>query len=264
VVKFLTKLPSARKRRGQQAILRLKSLVKEIIQQRRKSTVNHNDLLEMLMSAKDEESNLMLDDTALADEIMTMFVAGHETTASALLWTIYLLETNKEVRSKLLVEIDTTYQGGPITAENLTQTPYLRMVIMESMRLFPPVWSFGRKAIEPDTIMGYQIPAGASVNIPVYCVHRHPDYWEFPNKFYPEHFLPEAVKARDKFAYLPFSQGMHRCIGEHFAIMEMQMVLIRLYNRFEIQLEQKQQPTLQALVTLRSQDPIYVKFKSRK
>ncbi|MCX8479686.1 MAG: cytochrome P450 [Chitinophagales bacterium] len=264
VFKFMTKLPSKRKSKGKAAIARLKLLVQSIILERRKSTAAHNDLLEMLMNTKDEENNEMLDDKALADEVMTMFVAGHETTASSLLWTIYLLEHNTAVRDKLLQELQMNYDGAAIDMTKMMQLPYMRMVIMESMRLYPPVWSFGRKAIDEDQIMGYTIPKGTSVNIPVYCIHRHPDYWKHPDAFYPEHFLPEAMKERDKFAYLPFSQGMHRCIGEHFAIMEMQMVLMRLYFQYEIHFATDKAPVLHPLVTLKPKEPIYFTIQKRK
>lgn len=256
VVKLMTQLPSPRKSNGKQAIQRLKLLIGDIIAERRKSTTPHHDLLEMLMNAKDEETNKMLDDQALADEVMTMFVAGHETTASALLWTIYLLDKNPAVKKKMLVELQQLPINGKFDLDQLNQLSYLRMIILESLRLYPPVWSFGRKALAEDEIMGYTIPAGASVNIPVYCIHRHPEFWQHPDTFFPEHFLPEEIKARDKFAYLPFSQGMHRCIGEHFAIMEMQMVLARLYQKYEVNIE-TQELKLHPLVTLKPKEIIY-------
>lgn len=263
VFKFLTKLPSARKTKGKAAIARLKAMVAEIIHARRQSATTHNDLLEMLMNTTDEDTKEKLDDKALADEVMTMFVAGHETTASSLLWTIYLLEQNTAVRDKMLQEMLLNYDGGEIDMNKLSNLPYMRMVILEAMRLYPPVWSFGRKAIEQDQILAYSIPKGSSVNIPVYCIHRHPDFWEHPEVFYPEHFLPDAVKERDKFAYLPFSQGMHRCIGEHFALMEMQMVLMHLYYEYEIKLLNDNDPVLHPLVTLKPKDPIFFTIKKR-
>jgi cytochrome P450 len=263
-LKFMSRLPSAKKRKGQAAIARVKVLIDRIISERKHhSEVRHNDLLEMLMSTRDEETGEAMNDQALRDEVMTMFVAGHDTTAAALTWVIYLLDKNPQVKQRMLSELVLLNLEGSLTMAHLNELPYMKMVIQESMRLLPSVWAFGRKAKEEDEIMGMKIMAGQSINIPIYCVHRHPEFWERPNEFYPEHFLPEAIKARDKFAYMPFSLGQHRCIGEHFALMEIQMVMIRLYRQFDIQLKAEEPLTFLPLVTLKPLHPISFQLKTK-
>jgi cytochrome P450 len=195
---------------------------------------------------------------------MTMFVAGHDTTAAALIWTIYALDQNPKIKQKMLEELDANFQGGAISGEVLHQLPYMKMVIQEAMRLYPPVWAFGRKAKEDDLLMGMRISMGQSINVPIYCVHRHPAFWERPLEFYPEHFLPEAIKARDKFAYMPFSLGQHRCIGEHFALIEIQMVLMRIYAAFHVKVQMDQPATFLPLVTLKPMNPISLQISPRK
>ncbi len=263
-LKFLSKLPSEKKRRGQRAIQRVKGLVRQIIEERRVSgEVKYNDLLEMLMTTRDEETGESLDNQALQDEVMTMFVAGHDTTAAALIWTIYALDRNPEVKQKMIQELDQFFHGQPINGELLHQLPYMKMVIQEAMRLYPPVWAFGRKSKENDVLLDATIQQGQSINIPIYCVHRHPDFWERPDAFYPEHFLPEAIKARDKFAYMPFSLGQHRCIGEHFALIEIQMVLMRLYHHFNLKLSNQKPMQYLPLVTLKPLHPITIHLNPR-
>jgi len=256
-LKFLSELPSKKKRRGKAAIIRVKSVVENIIESRAQpQSEKHNDLLEMLMSTRDAETGESLDKKALLDEVMTMFVAGHDTTAAALTWTIYLLQQNKNVLNLMLEELDNNWNGEKITVESLSSLGYMKMVIQEAMRLLPPVWAFGRKAKEADEVMGFEIRKGQSLNIPIYAIHRHPDFWEKPNEFYPEHFLPEAVKQRDKFAYMPFSLGQHRCIGEYFALMEIQIVLMRMYKNFQFELASDKLMEYNPLVTLKPKQSI--------
>jgi cytochrome P450 len=264
-LKFLSALPSLKKTKGRKAIKRVKGLVRQIIEERRRSVgQSNNDLLEMLMTTRDEETGHSLDNQALQDEVMTMFVAGHDTTAAALIWTIYALDQNPKIKQKMLEELDANFQGGAITGEVLHQLPYMKMVIQEAMRLYPPVWAFGRKAKEDDILMGMNISAGQSINVPIYCVHRHPEFWEKPLEFYPEHFLPDAVKARDKFAYMPFSLGQHRCIGEHFALIEIQMVLMRIYFHYDVNVKANEPVSFLPLVTLKPMNPISLQISPRK
>jgi cytochrome P450 len=190
-----------------------------------------------------------------------MFVAGHDTTAAALTWTIYLLHNNQDSLNQMQTELNSQWEGNEISFQTINSLPYMKMVIQEALRLMPPVWAFGRKTKEEDSIMGFELQKGQSVNIPIYAIHRHPDFWEKPNEFYPEHFLPEAVKHRDKFAYMPFSLGQHRCIGEYFALMEMQMVLMRVYKNFKIELSAQEPLEFIPLVTLKPKHAIQLRIK---
>ena len=260
-LKILSKLPSKKKTKGKAAIKNVKTLVAKIISDRANPhSEKFNDLLEMLMSTKDEETGESLGQDALLDEVMTMFVAGHDTTAAALTWIIYLLNKNPKALDQMKEELNVNWDGKVVTFETLNSLPYMKMVIQEALRLLPPVWAFGRKAKEDDVILNYQIKKGNSLNIPVYAIHRHPDFWEHPNEFYPEHFLPEAVKQRDKFAYMPFSLGQHRCIGEYFAIMEIQMVLMRIYKNFKIELTTQEPMEFIPLVTLKPKHAIQLQI----
>ena len=260
-LKILSKLPSKKKTKGKAAIKNVKTLVAKIISDRANPhSEKFNDLLEMLMSTKDEETGESLGQDALLDEVMTMFVAGHDTTAAALTWIIYLLNKNPKALDRMKEELNVNWDGKVVTFETLNSLPYMKMVIQEALRLLPPVWAFGRKAKEDDVILNYQIKKGNSLNIPIYAIHRHPDFWEHPNEFYPEHFLPEAVKQRDKFAYMPFSLGQHRCIGEYFAIMEIQMVLMRIYKNFKIELTTQEPMEFIPLVTLKPKHAIQVQI----
>jgi cytochrome P450 len=261
-IKVLAKLPSEKKRKGKEAIKNVKALVSKIIAERADpNSDKYNDLLEMLMSTKDEETGESLGQDALLDEVMTMFVAGHDTTAAALTWTIYLLHKNNQALNQMYEELNSQWDGKEISFQTLNALPYMKMIIQEALRLLPPVWAFGRKAKEEDSILGYELQKGQSVNIPIYAIHRHPDFWEKPNEFYPEHFLPEAVKQRDKFAYMPFSLGQHRCIGEYFAIMEIQMVLMRVYKNFSIELTHQEPLEFIPLVTLKPKHAIQLRIK---
>ena len=158
-------------------------------------------------------------------------------------------------------ELNSQWDGNEISFQTLSTLPYMKMVIQEALRLLPPVWAFGRKSKEDDVILGFPISKGQSLNIPIVAIHRHPDFWEHPNEFYPEHFLPEKVKLRDKFAYMPFSLGQHRCIGEYFAIMEIQMVLMRLYKSYKIELFSKEPMEFIPLVTLKPKYEIQLNVK---
>jgi len=261
-LKILSKLPSKKKSKGKVAIKNVKALVSKIIADRANpQSEKFNDLLEMLMSTKDEETGESLGQEALLDEVMTMFVAGHDTTAAALTWAIYLLHNNKDSLNQMLAELNSQWNGNEISFQTLNSLPYMKMVIQEALRLLPPVWAFGRKSKEEDSILGYELQKGQSVNIPIYAIHRHPDFWEKPNEFYPEHFLPEAVKQRDKFAYMPFSLGQHRCIGEYFAIMEIQMVLMRIYKNFHVELSAQEPMEFIPLVTLKPKYAIQLRIK---
>ncbi len=262
--KVINNLPSKIKRKGKKGIAELKKIVFDIIKARRNSAEFHADLLSMLMAATDEETNAKLTDIELRDEVMTMFIAGHDTTAVALTWAIYLISKHPEVEEKIVKEIKENFKGESLTMADLRNFQYTRMVIQEVMRLYPPVWTFGRKTLKDDEVNGYYFPANTYLTMPSLFVHRNPEFWEKPDDFYPEHFLPEKVKERNKHAYYPFSAGQHLCIGEHYAIMEIQLVLINLLQKYTVKLETKGPVGLQMLVTLKPKETIFVRFEKRK
>jgi cytochrome P450 len=171
-------------------------------------------------------------DQHLRDEVTTFYLAGHETTAVALTWTWYLLSTHVEVARRLRAELDQVLGGRTPTVADLPKLPYALMVVQEAMRLYPPVWVTARRAIADDVVCGVHVPANAAVSVTPYAVHHSPAVWENPEGFDPERFAPERVKEHPPFSYFPFGGGPRQCIGMGFALMEAQLVLATLAQRF--------------------------------
>jgi cytochrome P450 len=197
------------------------------------------------------------------DEVMTLVVAGHETTASALNWTWYLLSQHPEVEAKLHAELDAApVETAPGLARMETLT-YTRQVIDEALRLYPPGWILSRRTIGPDTLAGYEIPAGTSVMLSPYLLHRHPKFWKDPEKFLPERFAPEHEAERPRFAYMPFAAGPRHCIGETLALYEMLMHLYKVARRYRLTYVQDRPIELEAQINLRTKNPLFMRLERR-
>jgi cytochrome P450 len=192
-----------------------------------------------------------MSDPHLRDEVMTLFLAGHETTANALSWLWYELGRNPQVERRLRDEISTVLEGRPPTAADLPRLGYCQRVIEETMRVHPPAWLLIRQARGADEIGGYPIPSGRVILISPYVIHRHPDFWEDPEKFDPDRFLPERSQKRPRLAYLPFGAGQRMCIGNTFALMEMQAVVATVLQRFRLSVVRDHLVEPEPLVTLR-------------
>jgi cytochrome P450 len=190
----------------------------------------------MLLIARDEETGQGLTDRELRDQLLTFIVAGHETTAVALGWTLYLLDRNPPIARRLRDEVDAALGDRIPTAADLPGLPYVRQVIEESMRLYPPVYGLIRDAKDDDVIGGYRIPARSMVLLSLYATHRHPAFWPDPEVFDPDRFAPDQVAARPRFAWFPFLGGPHQCIGQDFAMMEAVLVVAMLAQRFRLEL----------------------------
>jgi cytochrome P450 len=203
-----------------------------VINERRQQNTEQGDLLAMLLEARDEETGEGMSDKQVHDEMMTFLLGGHETTANTLNWTWYLLSQNPEAEQRLHAELDSVLGGQIPTVEHLSQLPYARMLIEEVMRLYPAAWGFLRHAANADEIGGYHIPANSLVWMSPYVTHRHPDFWENPEAFDPERFTPERSASRPRFAYFPFGGGPHLCIGNAFAMMEAQLLLATIAQRY--------------------------------
>ncbi|HSF25769.1 MAG TPA: cytochrome P450 [Blastocatellia bacterium] len=229
-------VPTPRNRRFKAARLLLDEMVFGLINRRRQTEDDNGDLLSMLLAARDEDTGERMSDQQLRDEVMTLILAGHETTGAALSWTWYLLSQNPEARNKLHAELDQILNGRAPGLEDLDRLPYSRMVFAESMRLYPPAWGLPREAIADDTLGGYHIPAGSLINLSQWVTQRHPDFWEKPERFDPERFTPERSEGRPRFAYFPFGGGARQCIGNNFALMEAQVGLATLAQRFTLDL----------------------------
>ena len=222
-------LPTPANLRFKKARATLDRIVLGVVADRRRTGEDPGDLLSMLMHAKDEDSGEAMTDQQLRDEAMTIFIAGHETTANALAWTLHLLAQHPEAEAKLRAEL-AVLQGLSPTATDLPRLPYLAQVVKESMRLYPPVWVLARAAAEANVIGGYEIPNGSRVFLSPYTLHRHPNFWPEPEAFLPERWANPDVPAH-KAAYLPFSTGGRKCIGDHFAMMEAELVLAVILQR---------------------------------
>ena len=229
-------VPTSRNRLIQTAFRTLDQVVQGIINQRRQQNMDTDDLLSMLLSVRDGETGQGMNDQQVRDEVITLLIAGYETVSTALVWTWYLLSQYPEVEHRLHNELDIVLGGDQPTVEHLADLPYTRRVIEEALRLYPPAWIFGRKAIAADEIGGYSIPANSIIVLSPYITHRHPAFWEHPEVFDPERFTPERSAGRPHFAYFPFGGGPRICIGNNFALMEMQLILATIAQRYKLRL----------------------------
>jgi cytochrome P450 len=243
-------LPTPNKLTLNHAIDELDQLLERTIGERRQSKEDKGDLLSMLMLATDDDGNSM-SDQQLRDEAMTIFLAGHETTANALTWTFYLLSQHPDVEAKVHAELDRVLGGRAPTLADLPQLTYLEQVLKESMRLYPPASGLSREPIEDVTLGEYHLPKGAFVIASMYSLHRNPRYFPEPEQFDPERFSPENEAKLPKYAYLPFGGGPRVCIGNMFAEMEARLVLATILNRYRLTLAPGQRVKPIQIVTIR-------------
>lgn len=229
-------IPTPANRRFKNAVRTFDMVVYQLIEARRRQDRESPDLLDRLLSAHDDETGVAMNDRQIRDEIMTMLLAGHETSAVALTWTWYLLARHPEVEARLHTELAAALGGRIPDVADLAALPYTRMVVQEAMRLYPPVWTFPRAAIGDDEIGGYHIPAGSLIFPSQYLTHRHPDFWEHPELFDPERFTSERSEKRAHYAYYPFGGGQRTCIGIHFAMVEVCLVLAMVAQRYYLRL----------------------------
>jgi cytochrome P450 len=254
-------VPTPRNLRFRRALKALGGIVGEIVAERRASGPRgQGDLLDMFMEMRDEETGATMSDRELRDEVMTMYLAGHETTANALGWTLYLLALHPEWETRVRAEVDRVLGGEPASFAMLPKLELVRRVIEESMRLYPPVWLIGRNAVADDVVMGYRIPKGRLTFVSPYLTHRDPKYWPEPERFDPDRFLPENARRRPKHAYIPFSTGQRKCIGDQFAIMEAQLVLATILQRARLTLLPDQNIVPQTAITLRPEHGIRMRI----
>jgi cytochrome P450 len=241
----------------------LTRLVAELIARRRTEQEERCDFLAMLMSARDKETGEPMSERELIDELMTLVVAGHETTASALNWTWYLLSQHPEVEARLHAELDAAAELAAPSLAEMEALRYTGQVINEALRLYPPGWVLSRRAIEADELGGYEIPPGTNVLLPLYLLHRHPRFWKDPELFWPERFAPEHEAERPRFAYMPFAAGPRHCIGETFAVYEMLVHLYKVARRYRLSYVPDKPLELEAQINLRTRHPLHMKLERR-
>jgi cytochrome P450 len=236
----------------------LTGLVAEIIASRRRDAHQAYDLLALLMAARDKQTGAAMPDRQLIDEVMTLIIAGHETTASTLNWAWYLLAQHPACEAQLHAELDAQLQGRAPTLADLVRLPYLRQVIDETLRLYPPVWILTRRAINADVIAGYTVPPRTDMVISPYILHRHAAFWEAPEAFRPERFADSAKKTRHPFAYIPFSAGPRTCIGDALARSEMQLHIATLAQHLRLIMVSGAPVVLEPKINLRPKHSIFM------
>jgi cytochrome P450 len=261
-------LPTANNRRLRPALASLNAVVEGLIATKRRRLAagsgppdGRRDLLTILMLARDTETGEAMSDDQLRDEVMTLMIAGHETTANALSWLWFLLDRHPDEQERLRAELVTATGGRPPTVEDLPQLPRLKAVIQETLRLYPPVWMFDRRALGPDELGGTKVAKGDLVIFCPYAIHRLPELWPAPEAFRPERFEAGREEQKNKFAYLPFSAGPRICIGNSFAMIESQIIVGTLLARFRARLADPAAITPEPRVTLRTSRPVELRLE---
>jgi cytochrome P450 len=252
-------VPSPRNLRARRAIATFDTIVAAIIARRRGGLEEgRGDLLSLLLASRDEETGEGLSDRELRDQVLTFIGAGHETTAVALTWTLYLLIRHPEIQERLRAEAAEVLGGRTPDAADLSRLEFTRRVIEESLRLYPPVYALSRAVREDDTIGGFAIPAGSMVLVSPYVTHHHPGVWPDPETFDPDRFLPDRSAGRSRFAWFPFLGGPHQCIGQEFALMEITLAITMLIQAFRFRLAPGFSVEPRPVLSLRPRDGLLI------
>lgn len=261
--KLLERLPLPANRRFRRAAQRLDQFIFELIADRHARSTDQPDLLSVLVRMS-EKSPKKMTDRKVRDQILTFFLAGHETVASALTWTWYLLAANPDVTEKLHSELNKVLNGRLPEVSDLESLSYAKMVFAESMRICPPVWIIGRCALRDVNINGHIIPKGSYVHVSQFLMHRDPRYFPEPERFDPERWTSEATAARPRFSYFPFGGGGLQCIGEGFAWTQALLVIATLASRWRMRLVPGHRIELERQITLRSRYGMPMTLERRK
>jgi cytochrome P450 len=258
---ILRLLPTADNLRYRRAARQLDDIVYGLIQRRRSNGEIADDLLYALLQAQDEGGGI--EDEQLRDEVMTLLLAGHETTAVSLSWTWYLLAQYPEVEKELWSELRVVLNGRSPGTQDLCRLRYTERVVKEAMRLYPPAWAIVRNSLKDCEIGGYRVPAGATLVMSQWVMHRDPRYYDEPERFQPERWLDGRAKAAPKFAYFPFGGGPRTCIGASFAAMEAVLVLATIAQRYQIRIAPDDPVEVLPTITLRPRHGIHVALTQR-
>lgn len=246
-----TWLPLARQRRFRRARRQLEEVVEGLVARRRESGADDGDLVARLLASAEAEDDPAVGRRRLRDELVTLLLAGHETTASTLSWTLHLIAGRPDVRRWLRAEARETLGDALPRHEDLGRLSYTTMVVQEAMRLFPPVWLLPRLSREADEIAGFRVPAGADVLVCPYALHRHPAHWPDPDRFDPDRFAPEATADRPRHAYIPFGGGPHFCVGSNLGMAEAVLVTALISRDLELHAVPGRPPVPEPMLSLR-------------
>ncbi len=253
--------PTPGNRRFRAALARLDATVYRIIADRRSSGEDRGDLLSMLLRAQDQDDRTFMTDQQVRDEAMTLFLAGHETTANLLAWTWYLLVQHPEVYAGLRAEAQAVLAGRTPRCEDLPNLPRSLQVLKEALRLYPPAYAFGRQAVRTVDVGGHRVAAGEIVLLSPYTLQHRPDYFADPTRFNPDRWTLDREASLPRFAYMPFGGGPRVCIGNHFALMEAQIILATFVQRLTFELVQREVIVPEPMITLRPKQPIVVRVR---
>jgi cytochrome P450 len=241
----------------------LTKLVAELIERRRQIPEEHFDFLSMLMATRDRETDQAMSDKELIDEVLTLIVAGHETTAAALTWTWYLISQHPEAQAQLQSEADRTHSEATLGLDAAESLQYTHQVLQEALRLYPPGWLITRRTLEADELGGYPIAARTDVFISPYMLHRHPGFWSEPEEFRPERFAGADAEERHRFSYIPFAVGPRHCIGENIAMFEMLVHVHAMARRFRLIRAGDEPIELEAQINLRPRSNLMMTVQPR-
>jgi cytochrome P450 len=257
-------VPTPRNRHFRTALNVIDRIVYRIIEERRRQPGERNDLLSLLLAERDEETGGRMSEEQLRNEAVTLLLAGHETTANALTWIWYLLSRYPEAGRRVRAEAAEVLSGRAPTFEDLARLKYTTLVIQEAMRLYPPIWIMERHVLADDEIGEYRIPGGSALVLCPYVTHRHPDFWDNPEGFDPERFLPERSGARPHHAYFPFGGGQRLCIGSTLAMTEAQVVTAMVAQQYRLDLVPGCRAEPQPGITLRCRGGLLMSLHAQK
>lgn len=254
-------IPTPRNKRQQKHIDVVGDIVAKLIARRRNAPAG-SDLLSLLMEARTESGDALTDEQ-LSDEVLTLFLAGHDTTANTLAWTWYLLSRHPHVGARVYEEVSAVSGDGPLTMEQLQRMPYVDAVVAEVLRLYPPAWAIPRRALEDDDVGGFRIRRGDNVVAMPFCAHRHPDHWPNPEGFDPDRFADGPPTGESRFAYIPFGAGPRLCVGKALAELEAKIVIARVARSLRLDLVSGQLVGIRSAITLKPSTSLAMRLVRR-
>jgi cytochrome P450 len=263
ITQLLSPVRRLAERKAESARREIELVLRKVIDDHRKNIEAYDDMLSMMMRSQDEANTGYMSDDLLLDESLTLFLAGHETTANALTWTWYLLAQHAEAASKLYAELDDVLAGRLPSLEDLPRLVYTGMVLREALRLYPPAWIIGREAVTDYRLGGTEVPAGSTLLMSSYAMHRDRRFWKEPDLFSPERWAEDQASSRPKFAFFPFGAGTRVCIGEHFAMLEGVLLIAALAGQWRFHLVPGQKIGLWPQITLRPRRAIMMRLEQR-
>lgn len=263
VIQLLAPLRWIAERKAARSRKEIEQVLRKVIDEHRRDPIRYDDMLSMLLRSSDEGGTGYMSEDLLLDESLTLFLAGHETTANALTWTWYLLAQHPEAAERLHAELDEVLDGQLPNPSDLSRLRFTGQIFREALRLYPPAWIVAREAVTDYRLGETEVPAGSTLVMSPYATHRDPRFWENPEEFNPDRWTDDASAARPRFAFFPFGAGTRVCIGEHFAMMEGVLLLAMLAQRWRLHLVHGQKIELWPQITLRPRRSILMQLESR-